>query len=317
MKQDLKNFPKQFKIGYQAAEKIKLKKPKGICICGMGGSALPGNLLNIYLKEKNIALPFLVQRDYSLPNLVDKNWLIICISYSGNTEETLSCLKLAQKKNIALALITSNGSLKKIAENKNLPLALVPEGIQPRIALGYQFSALVGIMEKAGIVKNGKDILKLKNIKPDEKKAKQVARKLKGQIPIIYSSNKLKALARIYKMSLNETAKTPAFWNYFPELNHNEMQGFRQKQKSFYFLILEDKDDSKKIKKRMKITKNLLKKQGVKGEIIKLKGGDLLKRIFSGILFSYWSSYYLALLSNVDPEPVKLVEQFKKQMKNK
>jgi glucose/mannose-6-phosphate isomerase len=313
MKNAIENFNKQFQVGLRATEDIKINiKPKGVCICGMGGSALPGNLLDIYLEKRNF--PLLLQRDYNLPKEVSKDWLLVCISYSGNTEETLSCLREAQEKELETVLVSSDGSLKKIAEENNLPIAILPQGLQPRIALGYQFSALAKIIEKAGLIDSTADILELEEIKADKEKAKEIAEKIKGKIPLIYASNKLKTVARIFKIAFNENSKIPAFWNYFPELNHNEMVGFQKKQEQFYLLILKDQDDTERIKKRMDLTKKLLEKKGLKGEIIEFQEQTLLKRVFSGILFSYWISYYLALLYNIDPEPVELVEEFKKLM---
>jgi len=314
MKKSIENFNKQFRQGLQSADKIEIaEKPKGVCVCGMGGSALPGNMLDLYLRERNF--PLLLQRDYNLPCEVKENWLVICISYSGNTEETLSCLDEALNQGIKTVLISSNGKLAEIAKKKNIPIAIIPKGIQPRIALGYQFSALAKIIEKAGLIEDTTEILKLEEIKASQEKAQEIAKKLENKIPVIYASNNLKAVARIFKIAFNENSKTPAFWNYFPELNHNEMVGFQKKQDQFYLLILKDQDDSKRIKQRMELTKKLLEKQGVRGEIIELKGESLLKRAFSGILLSYWISFYLALLYNIDPEPVALVEEFKKLLK--
>lgn len=314
IKKAIENFNKQFEAGLDTAKDIEIDiNPKGVCICGMGGSALPGNLLDIYLEKRDF--PLLLQRDYSLPKEVSKDWLVVLISYSGNTEETLNCLKEAQERKLEIVLISSNGRMKEVAEEKKLPIAIIPKGLQPRIALGYQFSALAKIIEKAGLIDNTKDILELKKIKVDQEKAKKIAEKVKDKIPLIYASNKLKTIARIFKIAFNENSKTPAFWNYFPELNHNEMVGFQKKQEQFYFLIIKDKADAERIQKRMDLTKKLLEKQGLQGEIIEFQQKDLLKRAFSAILLSYWISYYLALSYNIDPEPVEIVEEFKGLMK--
>jgi glucose/mannose-6-phosphate isomerase len=333
MKQIILDFPKQFRIGFEAASNLKIKgKFKGVCICGMGGSALPGNLLSLWLNEKKIDLPLILQRDYTLPHQVKKNWLVICISYSGNTEETLSCFRAAKNKNLKIAVITSNGKLENLAKKYKIPCVLIPKGIPPRMALGYQFAGLIGILNKAGLVKLGiKEILELeKGLKPKkhELEGKRLAKILVGKIPLIYSSNRLKTIARIWKIKFNENSKIPAFWNYFPELNHNEMVGFEkvksQKSKvkitiqnskfNFYFIILKDQSDHPKIKRRMDLTAKILKKRGLKGEIINIQGKDFLEKVFSAIILSDWASYYLALHYKIDPIPVKIVEEFKKKM---
>jgi len=319
MQDIIKNFNKQFRAGYEATADLILPSNKqGICICGIGGSALPGNLLELYLEKHNINIPLILERSYGLPKKINKDWLVICISYSGNTEEPLSCLKQAQSNGLDVGLISSGGKLKEIAEQNNIPIAIMPKGIQPRMALGYQFSALLGILEKAELIKTPEDVLKLESIDPEIQKdfAKNLAERIKGNIPIVYASNKLKIIARICKIGFNENAKSPAFWNYLPELNHNEMVGFTKKNNSdfrnFYFIIFKDLNDHLKIQKRMDLTKQILNKQEIKGEIIELKGKTLLEKAFYGIILSYWISYYLALLYNIDPEPVKLVEDFKK-----
>jgi len=331
MKEIILNFPKQFKVGIEAARGVYIKpKPKKICICAMGGSALPANLLSMVIEEYKLDLPLTIQRDYTLPSLCDKNTLVICISYSGNTEETISCLKEALAKRLKIVLISSNGRLEKMAKKFNLPIALIPKGYPPRMALGYQFGALIGILRNLNFLPASfeKELRDLENkLKPSklEKEGRQLANKLRGKIPIIYASNRLKYLARIWKIKFNENTKIPAFWNYFPELNHNEMVGFtkfkaqsakRKAQKlDFYFIILKDQEDYPRNKKRMDLTTNILKKQGVRGEIIDIKGKSFLEKIFSAIILSDWVSYYLAKTYGVDPIPVKMVEEFKKLMK--
>ena len=329
MKQIINEFPKQFKVGIEAAKKIKLRpiKPNKICICGMGGSALPANLLSMIIEEYAIKLPLLIQRDYFLPVSVDKKTLVICISYSGNTEETISCLKDALKRNLRIILISSNGKLEKFAKQHALPFVQIPKGYPPRMALGYLFGALVGVLNGFKLFPTSliRELLSLeKKLKPQnlESEGEKLAKKLQGKLPIIYASNRLKYLARIWKIKFNENTKIPAFWNYFPELNHNEMTGFEnisklkcQMSNLFYLLILKDKDDHPRNKKRMKLTLEVLKRRKIKGEIINLKGRTFLERVFNSILLSDWVSYYLAKIYKVDPIPVKMVEEFKKLLK--
>lgn len=324
MREIISNFPKQFKVGLQASPKFKSKKlPKGLCICGMGGSALPGSILAGWINEKRINLPIIISRDYSLPHIVDKNWLVFCISYSGNTEETISCFKEAQKRKIKIVAIGSNGKLEKLSKKFNAPFAKIPSGIPPRTAIGYQFGALIGALKNLGVIslKEVKEVLSLEkiNVLALENQGRQFAKNLKGKIPVIYASNRLKIAARIWKINFNENTKIPAFWNYFPELNHNEMTGFENfKLKNlgckFYFIILKDKNDHPRIKKRMELTSKILKKQGLEGKIIEIKGKSYLEKVFNSIILALWTSYYLAKIYKTDPTSVKLVEEFKKKL---
>ena len=331
MREIILDFPKQFKIGLRAAKNINIKlKPKKICICGMGGSALPANLLAMVLEEYKEKLPLTIQRDYTLPSSVDKQTLIICISYSGNTEETISCAKEALKRKLKIVLISSDGQLERLAKRYSLPFVQVEKGYPPRMALGYLFGALVGILDTLKLIPSSlkKELIELEGkLKPEklEREGKTLATTLKEKVPIIYASNRLKYLARIWKIKFNENTKIPAFWNYFPELNHNEMVGFTKfktqsaKHKTqnldFYFIILKDQKDHLRNKKRMDLTAKILRKQGIKGEIIKLQGETFLEKVFNSILLSDWVSYYLAKTYGVDPIPVKMVEEFKKLMK--
>ncbi|MCD6429303.1 bifunctional phosphoglucose/phosphomannose isomerase [bacterium] len=327
MKNIILNFPDQFKVGFKASSSLKLKKKvKGICICGMGGSALPGSILYAWINTKKIDLPVIVNRDYSLPYRVKKGWLVVCISYSGNTEETLSCFREALKNNLKVASIGSGGKLETLSKKYRIPFIKIPSGIPPRTAIGYQFGALVGILQNCGILskKDIQELLALENIdaRKLENYGKDLSQKIVKKIPIIYASNKFKIAARIWKIAFNENSKIPAFWNYFPELNHNEMVGFEEGNhklltinNNLYFIILRDKNDHQRIKKRMQLTAEILKKLGLKGRIIDIKGKTYLEKIFNSIILAYWTSYYLAQHYGINPVPVKLVEEFKKKLK--
>jgi len=330
MKEIILNFPKQFKVGFRAAQNINIKpKLKKVCICGMGGSALPANLLAMVLEEYKEKLSLTIQRDYTLPSSVDRQTLIVCISYSGNTEETISCTKEALKRKLKIVLISSDGQLEKLAKRYSLPFVRIEKGYPPRMALGYLFGALIGILNTLKFIPASlkKELIELEGtLKPEqlEKEGKSLATKLKGRVPVIYASNRLKYLARIWKIKFNENTKIPAFWNYFPELNHNEMTGFEQGNhkllsinNKLYLILLQDRDDHPRNKKRMELTLRVLKKRNIKGEIVKLKGKTFLERVFNSILLSDWVSYYLAKAYGVDPIPVKMVEEFKKLMKTK
>ena len=231
MRQKIIDFPKQFRIGLDSAKNTKVQgRFDGVLVCGMGGSALPAYILKIWLKAYKIELPLLIHKNYGLPYSADQTYLTVLISYSGNTEETLSAFQEAKNKGFKMSCITSDGKLLQLCKKHKVPVALIPKGYQPRMALGFQFAALIKILANCGIIKNNlKDISVLETIlKPRflELKGKKLAKKLKDKIPIIYASERLKNLAYVWKIKLNENSKIPAFCNYFPELNHNEMVGF-------------------------------------------------------------------------------------------
>ena len=329
MRELILNFPKQFKQGLESAKSVRVEgKFKNVIICGIGGSALPANILICWLNEligkSSLSIPpIYIHRDYNLPPFAGKKSLIICISYSGNTEETISALKTANKRKIKTIVITSNGKAEKFCEKSNIPFAKIPSGIQPRLAVSCQFAALVKILSNSKIIPDSsKEILKsassLKKLN-QEKKGREIAKKLVNKIPVVYASNKFKNLARIWKIIFNETSKTPAFFNYFPELNHIEMAGFSQadkKNKIFHIIILRDKkEDLPRNLKRMDLFAEIIKAKGINVDFIDIKKGEILFKIFSTLALGNWISYYLALENKIDPSPVKIVEEFKNKLK--
>ncbi|MBM4177392.1 hypothetical protein FJ208_01145, partial [Candidatus Gribaldobacteria bacterium] len=238
MKQIILDFPKQFKIGVEKAGNIGLAGEfDNLILCGVGGSAMPGILLLDSFGEE-LKIPIFIHRSYSLPKTANEKSLIICISFSGNTEETISSFEEALKMGFSVVALTTGGKLEQMAKEKALPCCVVPNDcLQPRFGTGYLFGALIKILVNSNILaqKAEREILLLKeSLKPEtfENKGKELADKLVSKIPVIYSSDKYKSIARIIKIKFNENSKIMTFWNYFPELNHNEMVGYtNQKSK--------------------------------------------------------------------------------------
>jgi len=331
MRQVILDFPKQFKVGFGAGAKIKnqiskIKNINNVIVCGMGGSALPGELLKLictnYLKTTKAGVH--IHRNYGLPYYIKsqklkvKSQLIVCISYSGNTEETLSSYREAIKMGLPIVSIASGGKLLELSKKYKSPVVIIPGGIQPRSALGYQFAALIKILENLKIIKNiEKEILNAaENFAPKklDGQGKNLAKKLLDKIPVVYSSQRYKALAYIWKIKFNENTKIPAFWNYFPELNHNEMVGYANASKLLHVLILRDKNDYPRNLKRMGLTAELLKNRGLKVEFIEIVGKSIWEKILNNLILADWVSYYMAIFEGVDPTPVAMVEEFKKKL---
>lgn len=332
MKQAILDFPEQFKTGLEAAQEVgNSQATSNIIICGMGGSALPANLLITYLKTRRKKLlaegkhnfpAIYISRNYNLPPQVGQDSLVICISYSGDTEETLSCYRQALDQDLFPLAITTGGQLQQLAQENDLPVAKIPSGIQPRQAIGYQFSALLQILHNCGIVAEQKNnLLALEDIlQPQQlqEQGKKLSEELTNKLPLIYAPEKFKALARIWKIKFNENAKSMAYWNYFPELNHNEMTGFEQAAKQvdpeqLRVLMLKEEGNSR-MNKRMQLTKQLLQEHNIKTKEIALEGGTLLEKIFNSVLLSDWTTFYLAKQYGIDPEAVPIIEEFKKQL---
>ncbi|MBI2042217.1 MAG: bifunctional phosphoglucose/phosphomannose isomerase [Candidatus Nealsonbacteria bacterium] len=319
MRQIILGSPKYFRPGLKATGKIKIRgKFDGVLICAMGGSALPADIFQIWLEAYKIGLPLYIHRNYGIPEMTDKNHLVVCISYSGNTEETLSAFEEARAKKLKVAAITSGGKLAQLCEQYGLPAIIIPSDYPPRMATGFLLSALMKLLVNCGIIDNGlENIAALeKSLKPRtlEIQGKNLAKKIKGKLPVVYASERLRNLARIWKIKFNENSKIHSFYNYFPELNHNEINSYVAPA-NLHLLILKDETDSPQIQKRMDLTKEILEKRGFPVDIIKIRGKDILYKVFDNLLLSDWASYYLALELGHDSIPVKIVEELKKKMR--
>ncbi|MDD2696881.1 MAG: bifunctional phosphoglucose/phosphomannose isomerase [Candidatus Pacebacteria bacterium] len=331
MRKTILDFPKQFKVGVNAAKKTHLEKwsfltpPENIIVCGMGGSALPGDIL-VTLRPLDV----FSYKSYRLPLQAGNESLIICISYSGNTEETLSSFETAVGRNLPVISITTGGKLAELSKKYKVPCVILPPPyVPPRLALGQMFAALLQVLKNHNLLDDPiiNDLLKLGNsLKPAdfELKGKKIAKEIFGRIPIIYNSRRFRVVGTIWKNSLNETAKILALANYFPELNHNEIVGLWRINESqisndkIYVLILRDKESSHpRILKQMEITKNFIEKEGIGVEFIEIKGKNLLEKFFSTIILGFWTSFWLAMEYKVDPTQIKPIDEFKRKLKEK
>jgi len=316
----IKQFPSQFAYQAKIENKKYLKKTKDFLVLGMGGSHLAADLLLAIKPELSVH----VHQDYGLPTWPSsklKNYLIIANSYSGNTEEVLSGLHLALKNKLNVLVIATGGQLIKIAKENKLPYIQMPDWqIQPRQAIGLNLRALLTTMGEAKMLKESYELSK--NLKADatQKAGQKMAEQLFQRVPLIYASRQNTSLAFTWKIKFNENTKIPAFYNVLPELNHNEMTGFdrnnytKELSRNFSIIYLEDQRDHPSINKRFKVMKNLYKKEKLKQISIKLKGKNRWQEIFSNMLLADWTSFYLAKKYHRDPNPVPMVEKFKKMI---
>src|SRR3989338_5845059 len=309
----IKNFPRQCREALDLPRGISVSgEVTSIVVIGMGGSAVGGDLLKSYLHDTKI--PVFVVRDYKVPEFVDDYTLVFAVSYSGNTEETLSALKDAKEKGAKIIGITSGGKLEEECEK----VIKVPSGLQPRAALAYLFFPMLGVLHNSGIVsvKNSELNEMLAIIKNAEKfssEGEALAKKIKEKIPIVYASQLLEPVAFRWKTQMNENAKMPCFYNVFSEMNHNEIAGYQGMDRKFVAVLLKDKHDNERVKKRMEICKGLMGER-VNVEEADVKGESLLARMISTIYLGDFVSYYLAVWNRVDPSPVKIIESLKKKL---
>ncbi len=318
MSNAIRDFAKQFAYLPRVENAKKLKQRyKNVIITGMGGSRLPALILSAWKPELSLT----IWNDYGLPHIPEperKKTLVIVSSYSGNTEEALDGLALALKKKLPTAAIAVGGKLLETAKKRKLPYVELPNtGIQPRSALGLSLRALLALIgDTVGL----KETTKLAQVlRPDglESKGKALAETLKDRVPVIYASRANLAIAYNWKIKLNETGKIPAFYNVFPELNHNEMNGFdvqpssRHLSDRFSFILLQDKKDHQQIQKRMLVVKKLYENRGLPVTIQPLEGKTFLEKTFNSLLLADWTAVALADLYGLESEQVPMVEEFK------
>ncbi|OGN27622.1 MAG: hypothetical protein A2941_01360 [Candidatus Yanofskybacteria bacterium RIFCSPLOWO2_01_FULL_49_17] len=319
------DLPKQFSWQPKMSGEHIRPKPRGlfvghlfssgfkrIVIAGMGGSRLAPDILKMHWPRKNIH----IHSDYGLPDLgegVLRDALVIANSYSGNTGETVSAAREAVSKDYTLAVVASGGELIKMAEENQLPHIIIPGGdIPSRLAVGYDLVALMALVGAEGgemAACAGIDAAKL------ESRGQELAEHLSGGIPLIYAPESKKELGYAWKVILNETAKVPAFFNRFPELNHNEMAGFldsKQLLTSFRCLILDDGDE--RLAKGIDKISELYNQKGISVTRVPLVQGAPLLAVVSSVILAHWTALALAEKAGVDPISTPSIEEFKKSL---
>lgn len=317
MEEKILNFPQQFAYA-PVIENGPVDFEGSAIVAGMGGSHLGAGLLKI----ADPALDFIIHTDYGLPALPERAYahrLVVASSYSGNTEETVDALETAIKRGMHTAVLTRGGRLLEIAREKNIPAIVLPSvGIQPRFALGYQVIALARIFGNNAALEILRKCAHDLTPKDFKEEGNELAKALKGKIPIIYTSRANAYLGYVWKVKINESAKIPAFASVLPEANHNEMNGFdvldstREITALCAAVFLRDPADDVRIVHRMDNTRNLYRERGVAAIDVALSGSTPWHTIFNATILADWLALALANYYGTDPENVPMIEQFKK-----
>ncbi|MCS4542048.1 MAG: bifunctional phosphoglucose/phosphomannose isomerase [Euryarchaeota archaeon] len=322
------NIPKKLRITEKIS--IKYKNPEKILVVGMGGSAISGDILRTWLRG-SLPIPIEVCREYYLPAYADNSTLVLAISYSGNTEETLSGFIEAIQRKCMVIAITSGGLLLDFCQKLRIPFIKVPSELPPRAAIPYLFFPLVTILKKLDILKLKQreiretidllgEIRELIRAETPTKNnpAKKLAIALMGTIPAIYGFREYESIALRIKTQLNENSKIPAKNEVFPELSHNEIVGWdgpRKLTKMFSAVLIRDPDETPEIRSRIETMRALnLNKKASKVLEIKAIGKSKLARMFSVMYIGDYASLYLAILCGVDPTPIEVITKLKHEL---
>lgn len=331
LRQMIYSSPSQFAEGFKLADGVKVEGNfESVVFSGEGGSAFPSQLLEIIVRDKlqkegKAPFQIVTNHSYSLPAESFNKSLNICCSYSGNTEETISVLSEAIEKKLPVIGVASGGKVEGICKEHKVPFVKLPipyVHFQPRIGTGYFVSVMLKILSNHRLISDvEEEILKsvpnLEKILPDlEKKGREIASKIVGKTPVVYASEKYARVAMVWKIKFNEHAKNPAFWNFFPELNHNEMVGFTNLGERYFLIMLRDGDDDPRNLKRYDVIGSVVKEKGLESVVVELDGENVFSKIFGSLYIADFTAYYLAEANQIDPTPVEMVEKFKGLLKS-
>jgi len=299
-----------------------------VCICGVGGSAVGGDILTDYSSITSTKQVY-VARGMDLPKWVGKKTLVALVSYSGNTWEVLDLLEKARERGGPLVGITSGGGLLKKCKDASIPVIEVPPGLQPRAALGYLLGSSALVIQAAGAAPAIKDLKRALPAMVDLKEnlspgvptavnmAKKIALKLNCRIPVIYAPRTIKTIAYRWQTQINENAKMLAFSGEFPEMNHNHIVGWVEGElkKDLLPVFLKTISIAGSLGEKMAKTIQLIKDHGIEPVVVELSGRTPLETSLMGIMLGDFISYYLAMLRGVDPSPVSSIQELKNRMR--
>jgi glucose/mannose-6-phosphate isomerase len=295
----------------------------------MGGSAIGGDLVRS-LAMSEAKVPVIVHRDYGLPAFVDERTLVIASSYSGNTEETLSGFEPALKTGARMLAMTTGGRLAQLAEANSIPVFRIEYKAQPRAALGFSFLPTLGVLQKLGFIadKSGdveETIRILEGLAAEmgagspaaSNPAKKLAQRLCGCLPVIYGAGVAAEAAHRWKTQINENGKAWAFYEVFPELNHNATVGYPfppEVTGRLRVVMLRAPSFNQRVQLRCEVTAELLDRSGIAHEYVDSRGESLLSQMMSLVLIGDYASYYLAMLYKIDPSPVEVINYLKDKL---
>ena len=326
-------MPAQCRIAWERTMAFELppayRQAREVLILGMGGSAQGGDLLRT-LAGGEYPLPVLVNRQYSVPAFVDEQTLVIASSYSGNTEETLTAFQAALDRGAMGLAIATGGKLGRLAEAHGLPWYRIEYQTVPRAALAHTFVPLLGIFQRLGFIPDkAADLAEAAEVMEQmqaeigppvataDNRAKRLALRLQGKLPVVYGAGVLGVVARRWKAQLNENSKSWAFFEEMPELNHNAVMGTRWPPllpPHVLVVMLTAAGDHPRNALRFQVTRELLEREGVSVAIVPARGRSRLAQMFSSIHFGDFVSFYLAMLNGVDPTDTGAIEWLKARM---
>lgn len=327
MKHLVEAFTKQLSEALQIGLNCNLSSPQNpiqnVVISGLGGSGIGGTIVSQLLEHES-AVPVVVNKKYFVPAFVEKNTLSIISSYSGNTEETIAAMQESLKKGAHVVCVTSGGIIAEIAQKNNLDLILIPGGMPPRACLAYSLTQLLFVLKHVGLTnidieKSYQNVIQLLNAETNtiQAEAKVIAEKIYTKIPVIYSADMTEGIAVRFRQQINENSKMLCWHHALPEMNHNELVGWRTENKDLAVVIFKTPFDYERTVFRFEFTKNVCKQYT--DTIIELmgKGNNPLEAALYLIHIGDWISVFAAELRGVDATEVNIIVNLKSELAKK
>ena len=301
--------------------RIEPMQSNGLIVCGMGGSGAGGLLARAVLGDR-LSLPLTSVRDYEFAPWASPERVVLCASYSGNTEETLACFDAAEAVGCTRIAATTGGALAEAARAAGVPVIPFPAALQPRAAVGYLFvvaaevAALAGaavairteIDAAAQTLAEARDSLVERSV--------ELADAIAGTIPVIYGNDLTRPIAYRWKTEVNENAKQPAFWNEMPEMGHNEIVGWAKGSGSerFSAIFLLDSDQHPRQRSRMEVTAEQIAGDVGHVELVEIEGESRTARMLQALMLGDLVSLHLAARRGVDPTPIAAIDRLKERL---
>ena len=324
MKELIEDFTKHITQSIEISNSTTLSPFNGkidnVLICGLGGSGIGGTIISqVVASDANC--PITINKDYKIPAFVNKKTLVVCCSYSGNTEESLEMLAQAEAKNAVIACITSGGKLAEIAQSKNYNHIIIPGGHPPRAAFGLAFPPLFFTLKHYNIVSdnyNAQFNNAVNTINTEEhniiNEATTITDKLMGKIPVIYADANYEGVAVRFRQQINENSKMLCWHHVIPEMNHNELVGWTTKNDDLAVVIFRNDDDYFRTKKRMEVNKTVFEKYTSTIIEIHSKGNSRLEKALYLVHLGDWVSYLIAEKKGIDVTEVDVITYLKGEL---
>jgi len=307
-------------IGANASLKENKKKIQNVLISGLGGSGIGGTIVS-ELTAKECIVPIITNKGYDLPEYINENTLVICSSFSGNTEETIEAFDKAKAKNAEIACVSSGGKLIELAKENNLNYIQLPTGDSPRAMMGYSITQLLYVLNHYGLIGDGfkSELNKAATLIDDlqdeiQADAERITDHLFGKIPVIYACDGYQGMAVRFTQQLAENSKMVSWHNIIPEMNHNELVGWRTKNENLAVIFFRNDTDYRRNQKRLEINKEVVSKYTSSVMEYWSKGESMIEKTFYLINVGDHATYNLSKLNGVVVEEIDVINYLKGEL---